>query len=191
MQQETDPINSIIAIGHSTRMFHQFRDRHAMTPSLDTEANELEAYPTHTDPKLSPDLVRKSSSRLAPIITFWRTEISFLVEARARRDHLANERTFLGWFRNSMALSMLGIFCAQLFTLQPAHPPDMKLSFLVLGVPLGSVCQAAALANILVGAYRFWRLQSALVKGKACSGGWEILFIGGLTALVSIRNWHP
>lgn len=191
MHRDTDALNSIIAIGHSTRMFHQFRDRHAMTPSPHAEATELDAYPTHADPKLSPDPVRKHSNRLAPITTFWRKEISFLVEAQARRDHLANERTFLGWFRNSMALSMLGIFCAQLFTLQSAHPPDMNMSFFVLGVPLGSLCQAAALVNILVGAHRFWRLQSALVNGKACSGGWEILFIGGLTALVSIRDGNP
>lgn len=174
-----------------TRMFHQFSGRHVETPSPEAEATELEAYPTHAEPTTSPSPTQERSAGLALIRTLWQTDISFSVEAGARRDHLANERTFLGWLRTSLALSMLGIFCAQLFTLQPAHLSHMNLSFFVLGVPLGSACQAAAIVNTLVGAHRFWRLQNAIVKGKACTGGWEIFFVGGLITLVSTSQPPP
>jgi uncharacterized membrane protein YidH (DUF202 family) len=152
------------------------------------EATELEAYPTLTDSETSPLPIQKGSDRKAFLKGFWQREISLLVEHKACRDHLANERTFLAWLRTSMALSMIGVFTSQFFILQSSHLPNMNLSFFVLGVPLGSVCQVAALVNILVGAYRFWRHQCAMVKGQALAGGWEIMVIGGVVALVS---WKP
>lgn len=151
------------------------------------EGTELDAYPTRTDSRSFPEPVLGDKTRKAWLRDLWQTEVSVLVEPRACRDHLANERTFLAWLRTSVALSMMGIFTTQLFILQASHLPNMNLSFFVLGVPLGSLCQAAALMNMFIGAYRFWRHQSAMVKGQACAGGWELLLIGGLVALVSVR----
>ncbi len=149
------------------------------------EGTELDAYPTRTDSGSSPEPTRGSRIRKAWWRDVWLKEVSVLVEPRACRDHLANERTFLAWLRTSLALSMMGIFTTQLFILQVTRLPHMNVSFFVLGVPLGSLCQVAALMNIIIGAYRFWRLQSAMVNGRACAGGWELLLIGGLMVLVS------
>jgi hypothetical protein len=38
---------------------------------------------------------------------------------------------------------------------------------------------------VLVGAYRFWKLQNGMVRGKAHTGGWEVLLIMGLSTSVS------
>lgn len=37
-----------------------------------------------------------------------------------------------------------------------------------------------AIVVLLVGAIRFWRLQRALVRGKAMAGGWEVSLVMGL-----------
>ena len=42
-----------------------------------------------------------------------------------------------------------------------------------------------ALVVIVMGAIRFWSLQSLLILGKARSGGWEVLTVMGLSLLVS------
>lgn len=151
------------------------------------EGTELDTYPTHTDSGSAPESTRGSGIRKAWLRDRWLKNISVLVGPRHCRNHLANERTFLSWLRTSLALSMIGVFTTQLFILQAGHLPHMNLSFFVLGVPLGSLCQAAALINIIIGAYRFWRLQNAMLKGQACAGGWELFLVGGLVALVSAR----
>ncbi len=153
-----------------------------------SEGIELDIYPTPTDLETSPDPPGEGSDQRVLPQNLWQRDLSLLVEPRALRDHLANERTFLAWLRTSLALSMIGIVTTQLFTLQSAHVPDMNLSFFVMGIPLGSVCQAAALFNMIIGAYRFWRHQNAMVKGQACAGGWEILLIGGFIAIVSASH---
>lgn len=149
------------------------------------QGTELQIFRPRTDSKIVPEPLQEINKRGARLSQFWREKVSLLVEPGVRRDHLANERTFLSWLRTSLAFSMTGIFTTQLFILQSPRLPHMNLGFFVLGVPLGSLCQAAALVNSIIGAYRFWRLQNALVSGKACTGGWEIVFIGALTALVS------
>lgn len=98
----------------------------------------------------------------------------------------ALERTFLGYLRTSLALSMLGVIIAQLFRLNHSASPDPVLGFFVVGVPLATVCNATAMVVIVLGAYRFWRQQSAMVRGKIYAGGWEILTIGALIALVGV-----
>ena len=160
---------------------------HVDSRSPYAEGTELDAYPTRTDSGSAPEPIRGEGIRKALLRDLWRKEVCVLVEPKACRDHFANERTFLSWLRTSLALSMIGIVTTQLFVLQAGHLPYMNLSFFVLGIPLGSLCQAAALVNIIIGAYRFWRLQSAMVKGQACAGGWEPLLVGGLVALVSAR----
>ncbi|KAF8865402.1 hypothetical protein BDZ45DRAFT_580536 [Acephala macrosclerotiorum] len=44
----------------------------------------------------------------------WGHQISIIVDHDTCRDHLALERTFLGYLRTSLALSMIGITVAQL-----------------------------------------------------------------------------
>lgn len=145
------------------------------------QGTELNAYPTHVQQEIP---VTTRQGRLAGVKEFWRKEVSLLVEPKAARDHLANERTFLAWLKTSVILSMMGVLTAQLFVLQPTHLPPTDLSFSVLGIPLASLCQTAALVNICIGAYRFWRHQSTLAIGQAYVGGPGLSICGGLIILV-------
>ncbi|KAK7540788.1 uncharacterized protein J3D65DRAFT_253531 [Phyllosticta citribraziliensis] len=108
---------------------------------------------------------------------WWKRHVSVTVEVKGMRDHLALERTFLGYLRTSIALSMTGVILAQLFRLQHSLHPDAHLGFYVLGIPLASTFIACAIAVALLGAFRFWRQQSAIVRGKVLAGGWEVLVI--------------
>ncbi|TGO16024.1 hypothetical protein BTUL_0033g00620 [Botrytis tulipae] len=109
---------------------------------------------------------------------FWRHQISVTVDHVACRDHLALERTFLAYLRTSLALSMLGVSIAQLFRLQHSPTPNPLIGFFVLGKPLACICQGAAITTLLVGSIRSWRHQNAIVRGKALSGGFEVIIIG-------------
>ncbi|APA09559.1 hypothetical protein sscle_05g043290 [Sclerotinia sclerotiorum 1980 UF-70] len=109
---------------------------------------------------------------------FWRHQISVTVDHAACRDHLAVERTFLAFLRTSLALSMLGVSVAQLFRLQHSPTPNPLIGFFVLGKPLACICQVAAITTLLIGIFRSWRHQNAIVRGKALSGGLEVIIIG-------------
>ncbi|KAH8813202.1 hypothetical protein F5884DRAFT_328227 [Xylogone sp. PMI_703] len=111
------------------------------------------------------------------ITQFWRHHISITVDHVWCRDHLALERTFLGYLRTSLALSMMGVTLAQLFRLQHNPQPNTDFGYYVLGRPLSVICQCLAIYVLLVGAYRTWRLQNALVRGKALAGGFEVVII--------------
>ncbi|OCK77088.1 hypothetical protein K432DRAFT_384972 [Lepidopterella palustris CBS 459.81] len=91
--------------------------------------------------------------------------------------HPALERTFLGYLRASLALAMMGVVIAQLFRLQHSVNPNLKVGYFVLGVPLAVSFIGSAIIVLLLGAFRFWRQQNALVRGKIYAGGWEITTI--------------
>jgi uncharacterized membrane protein YidH (DUF202 family) len=80
---------------------------------------------------------------------------------------------------------MTGVVTAQLFRLQRSENPDPDFGFYVIGTPLSIMFIGMAIVVLLIGASRFWRLQNALVRGKARTGGWEVLLVMGLSALVS------
>ena len=101
---------------------------------------------------------------------------------------LALERTYLGYLRTSLALAMLGVIIAQLFRLQHTENPNKVLGFFVLGVPLSCTCSGAAILVILLGAYRFWRQQNAMLRGKVHVAGWDMLSILAITFVVSISH---
>ncbi|KAH8596602.1 hypothetical protein B0O99DRAFT_102823 [Bisporella sp. PMI_857] len=124
----------------------------------------------------------KKSSNIFEHITyniqkFWRLQVRVVVPHESCRDHLALERTYLAYLRTSLALSMLGIIVAQLFRLQHAPNPSGVFGFYVLGKPLSCICQGAAIYTLFIGAFRTWRLQNAIVRGKAITGGFEIILM--------------
>ena len=135
---------------------------------------------------------------------WWAGHIAATVPHDACRDHLgiwqspvsgcvhgadqttpANERTFLGYLRTSLALSMLGIVIAQLFRLQHTIDPSKTFGYFILGKPLAAVLECVAMATALIGAHRFWRQQMAMMRGKCLAGGWEIVAIGVGVIVVS------
>lgn len=83
-----------------------------------------------------------------------------------------------------MALSVVSVIIAQLFRLEHAQNPNRVFGYFALGIPLACVCIGTATVVLLLGAYRFWRQQNAMLRGKVHAGGWEISAIGLTVALV-------
>lgn len=92
---------------------------------------------------------------------------------------------------------MQGVLIAQLFRLQRPTTPQNRLRFHEVGIPLAVACHGVAVIVALIGAYRFWRQQSAISRGKVHAGGWELngvgIFIGlvSVTAKASIQVLYP
>lgn len=79
---------------------------------------------------------------------------------------------------------MLGVIIAQLFRLQNTNNPHPTVGFFVTGIPMASVCILGAILVLLAGAYRFWRQQNAILRGKVHAGGWETIAIGIMVLIV-------
>ncbi|KAF1959170.1 hypothetical protein CC80DRAFT_406882 [Byssothecium circinans] len=109
-----------------------------------------------------------------PLVKFWNTQVNVIIDEGAHRDHLALERTFLAYLRTSLALAMTGVITAQLFHLQRSSNPNPTFGFFKLGIPLATAFIALGLVVLLIGAYRFWRQQNAMIRGTVYAGGWEI-----------------
>lgn len=69
--------------------------------------------------------------------------------------------------------------------LQHAPSPDPHFGFYVLGKPLAIICHGSALVTIALGAFKTWRTQNAIARGKALAGGFEILLVGAGIFVVS------
>ncbi|KXT07606.1 hypothetical protein AC578_10152 [Pseudocercospora eumusae] len=148
-------------------------------PDDEREAQEL--YEVATEPRqrlgqvLSPRPAQ--NSWCGPVKKFWRHSVRIDVPHVDCRDHLANERTFLGYLRTSVALSMLGTITAQLYRLQHSPTPDPVFGYFVLSKPLSGIFHCLALAMVLLGAIRYFRQQAAMARGMVHAGGWEIFLI--------------
>lgn len=125
----------------------------------------------------------------SPMVTFWTRYVCPSLEEGAYRDHLALERTFLAYLRTSLILVMTGVIIAQLYHLQRSATPNPRYGFYVIGGRLSAVFIATAIVVLLVGAARFWRIQRRLLRGKTLTGGWEVMLIMGLTALLLIGTF--
>ncbi|CAM1504571.1 Fc.00g021620.m01.CDS01 [Cosmosporella sp. VM-42] len=109
------------------------------------------------------------------VAAFWKSNVSCEVEHSASRDHLALERTFLGYLRTSMMMSIIGTTIAQLFTI---NNHDAGFGYTLVGKPFAAVCYSFSIGTILLGALRCWRQQHAMICGQALSSGFEIHLIG-------------
>ncbi|KAK4984952.1 hypothetical protein LTR50_006292 [Elasticomyces elasticus] len=79
--------------------------------------------------------------------------------------------------RTSLALSMIGVLIAQLYRLQHSLIPSTTFGYFVISKPLAAIFEIAAIVLVLLGAYRSWRQQNAMARGKVWVGGWEIWWI--------------
>jgi len=114
-----------------------------------------------------------------PIKRLWRHQIRISVPHADCRDHLANERTFLGYLRTSVTLAILSVMIAQLWMLEHSVDPSKTFGYYLLSKPLAVIFQGAAICVILAGSIRFLRQQNAMAIGRVHGGGWEINFVGG------------
>ena len=113
------------------------------------------------------DAVKTSHLKRLPI--WWSHNVRFNLEQDALggdpRDYLALERTFLAWFRTSLALISLGVIVTQLFVLKDVDPKRGKI--------LGATLSGGGTIILLLGCLRYFEQQRLLTKGKALSGGWH------------------
>lgn len=84
---------------------------------------------------------------------------------------------------------MMGTAIAQLYRLEHSPDPSVVFGYYVLSKPLSVIFQSAALCLTLLGAFRFWRQQSAMAIGKVHAGGWEVTTIGIGFFLVCWRDY--
>ncbi|CRG91679.1 hypothetical protein PISL3812_08729 [Talaromyces islandicus] len=127
---------------------------------------------------------RNESQRFQPLRRFWSRNIALVVEQKGNRDYFALERTFLAYTRTSATFSMQGVLIAQIFRLQSAT--HTRFDFRTVGVPLSIAYQCCAIVIAILGAYRFWRQQNAIARGKVVVGGWEINSMGFMTLLAGL-----
>ncbi|KXN73952.1 hypothetical protein CONCODRAFT_15149 [Conidiobolus coronatus NRRL 28638] len=78
------------------------------------------------------------------------------------RDHLANERTFLAWFRTSITLVVIGVAIDQIQVPQAKDTDRRKIDSLT--VACGFI--AGGILILLFGLSRFISIQNTLVSGK-------------------------
>jgi hypothetical protein len=95
---------------------------HSVRPPdmCDRDATEMHSWPLERAPT-RPEADASSYTH----VRHWINNFSMnaRVPPEASRDHLANERTFLGWVRTSIALAIMGTVIAQLFRLQHSVSP--------------------------------------------------------------------
>ncbi|EPS29544.1 hypothetical protein PDE_04494 [Penicillium oxalicum 114-2] len=123
------------------------------------------------------------------VTRFWTHHVAIVVPQKSNRDHLALERTFLAYMRTSVVIAMQGVLISQLFRLQRPTTATGHLRFFDVGIPLAVACHVVAIIVALIGAFRFWRQQSAISRGKVHAGGWELNSVGiilGLLTLVTL-----
>ncbi|EGD96659.1 hypothetical protein TESG_04092 [Trichophyton tonsurans CBS 112818] len=127
---------------------------------------------------------RQPSGPFAGLQRFWWAHISIRVPRKQNRDHFALERTYLAYMRTSLTFAMVGVLIAQLFSLNHAVVHNADFGFHRVGKPLACVCHLLAILVAVAGAYRFWRQQHALARGRVHAGGREVNFIGLVSAAV-------
>ncbi|OQE28870.1 hypothetical protein PENSTE_c003G08112 [Penicillium steckii] len=122
------------------------------------------------------------------VCRFWTHNVTLTVPQKSNRDHFALERTFLAYIRTSVVIAMQGVLIAQLFRLQRSDSNEDRLKFYEVGIPLSVACHCVAVIVALIGAYRFWRQQSAVSLGKVHAGGWEVNSVGILLFLILLTT---
>lgn len=91
----------------------------------------------------------------------------------------------LSFCRYSRRLGSVSSALMSTSRLQHSPNPNLLFGFFVLGKPLSCICQGAAIFTLAMGAFRTWRMQNAIVRGKAISGGFEIVSLSIGMFLVS------
>lgn len=113
------------------------------------------------------------SDYINKITHWWRDNVSLVLDHDTHgpsggdpRDYLALERTYLGWFRTSVAVGSFGVVVAQLFILKTLDPGKGKI--------LGGLLSCGAIVTSLLGCIRYFRQQRLLTQHKILAGGWHV-----------------
>ena len=137
--------------------------------------SQIPAQQTQTSPQRAAESATDgtdttNSHHTQPLRSWWSHTISLTLSHGTPggpdfRDYLALERTFLSWFRTSVALISFGVVITQLFVLRNVDPKKGKI--------LGALMTCGGIMVLLLGCVRYFRQQKLLTQGKALSGGWH------------------
>lgn len=195
-EESLEPTNSGIS-GHR-QASHSSHSSHSTTLGTttfeleDRLTNQGQEDPTHTSLDSAPSATENSTnaidtntSHIKRLRHCWSHNVRLNLEHGAPgggdpRDFLALERTFLGWFRTSVALISFGVIITQLFVLKDVNPKKGKI--------LGVIMACGGIIVILLGCIRYFEQQRLLVLGKAISGGWyhQLLIITLMLILITL-----
>ncbi|KXG52085.1 uncharacterized protein PGRI_083690 [Penicillium griseofulvum] len=169
------------------------------------ETHELQEIQTHNEldystPSVSSGdeyriVTRRTTSRptrqarkgtWGKLTQLWTHNVTLTVPQKSSRDYFALERTFLAYIRTSLVITQQGVLIAQLFRLQAAEAVADRLGFRKVGTPLSVACYCVGILVALVGAYRFWRQQGAIARGRIHAGGWELNSVGILLGCITL-----
>ncbi|KAJ5781218.1 hypothetical protein N7457_006378 [Penicillium paradoxum] len=117
---------------------------------------------------------------------FWTHNVTLTVPLKSNRDYLALERTFLAYIRTSVVVTQQGVLIAQLFRLQGLKSWTDHLGFQRVGMPLSISCYCVGIFVAFIGAYRFWKQQHAIARGKIYAGGVELQSVGILLGCITL-----
>ncbi|KAF8315653.1 hypothetical protein DL93DRAFT_2166611 [Clavulina sp. PMI_390] len=95
------------------------------------------------------------------------------------RDHLANERTWLAYLRTSLAIASAGVAAATEDTNSPVQIQRFAR-------PLGGISIALAVVVLIIGAYRYFRIQNALIVGQFPPAHASMAFMSALLMSIII-----
>ncbi|RSM18761.1 hypothetical protein CDV31_002481 [Fusarium ambrosium] len=157
---------------------------HDLSPRIITQSSPSSSSSPQSEHRGEGSAVPPADTDKTPFARFWASQVSCEVDFSAARDHLANERTFLGYLRTSMMMSMVGTLVAQLFTINHETNHGDGFGYFAAGKPLAITCYAFSVGTILLGAVRSWRHQHTMLSGKALSGGFEIHCLGICSVLL-------
>ncbi|EJC98023.1 uncharacterized protein FOMMEDRAFT_97914 [Fomitiporia mediterranea MF3/22] len=95
------------------------------------------------------------------------------------RDHLASERTFLAYVRTSLAIASAGVALVQLFSVSSSSRSSdrIKENLLRFARPLGATIVMIGIIVLLIGLFRYFRIQAALISGKFPPARLTIVFM--------------
>lgn len=150
----------------------------------DYEEVALRTLTSSTVPAGSTSADRPKGSARKP----WKISIaspSIDVRLSSARDHLANERVFLAYFRTSSALATFAVVLVQLYRLKHDPPQPGVLSGYNIGIPLASIILVMAMLVTLLGTVRFFSCQKSIAASRIVGSGQVVSLFTAITMLVS------
>lgn len=182
-QSEESPGNEIPDIGQASHRLESTIELEERVTSR-TEEERTETLPERVENATESATNGVKMSHIKRLQFWWSHSIRLNLEHGAPggdpRDYLALERTFLGWFRTSVALISFGVVTTQLFILNEVDPKKGKI--------LGVIVSCGGIIVVLLGCIRYFKQQRLLTQGKALSGGWhhQVLIMALLLILVTL-----
>ena len=164
-----------------------------------TEEYELDSFeaspnPPTAEPSIIPateDKDKNSKTLRGAVKSIARPFHIHYVPISAARDHLANERVFLGYIRTASALANFAVTILQLYRLKHDPAPKGKLSDYDLGVPLATTTLLIAATVALAGTWRFFACQDAMaLRNQIETSGRVVWVFTPLMALVRVLLPH-